>query len=90
MFQIHQDFSQPNIGVLFIRFNPDSYKIDKKKYNPKLSKRLEELEKYIHIIHRTYQQSGLSSLRICYMYYNEYSGVPSSEALNYSLLGYNY
>lgn len=82
MFQIHQDFSQPNVCILFIRFNPDSYKVNNKKKNPKLSIRLAELETYIYTIARTYQQ-GLSSLRICYMYYNDYSGIPSSEELGY-------
>lgn len=90
MFQIHQDFSQPEVGILFIRFNPDSYKINNKRINPKLSTRLLELEKYIYTIYRTYEQSGLSSLRVCYMYYDNYSGIPSSEELKYSLLGYEY
>ena len=31
MFQIHQDFSQSKVGILFIRFNPDRTKLMEQK-----------------------------------------------------------
>ena len=43
MFQIHQDFSQSKVGILFIRF----YKVDGTKVNPNLSSRLKELNEYM-------------------------------------------
>ena len=34
----------------FIRFNPDSYKVNRTKLNPNLSSRLKELNEYIQIV----------------------------------------
>lgn len=90
MFQIHQNFSEPEKGIIFIRFNPDLYKVNGNKLNPSLSSRLANLKDYIDILKRTYNENGLKTLKLCYMYYNKYTGKPKCEDLEYSLLGYGY
>jgi len=75
LFQIHQDFV--GSAILFIRFNPDNYKVNSIKYNCKLETCMNKLCKYIEIVKHTYQESGLPDpIHICYMYYNEYNGNP--------------
>ena len=88
MFQIHQDLS--GYDVIFIRFNPDSYRVDGKRKNPRLNTRLSELKKYIDVVLRTYGDKLEGSIRICYMYYDEYDGKPQSQEMSYEEIGLKY
>ena len=57
---------------IFIRFNPDSYIVNKKKYNPKLENRFvklsEEIDRQVKRIER-YENNDM--LEIVKLYYNE-------------------
>ncbi len=83
MIQLHQDYG--GIPLVFIRFNPDNYKIklpngEKKVVKPSNSrlKELLYLIKRFEYLKDIYETSvPLSPLSVCYIYYDNYTGDPT-------------
>ena len=88
MIQIFQDFS--GTAIIFIRFNPDNYKIKLPNGGKKIIKpsnaRLHELFyliKRFEYLKDIYEKSSpLPPLSICYMYYDNYTGDPQITAVD--------
>ncbi len=88
MLQIHQDCG--GVPIVFIRYNPDSYHIfkDGKPFGPAIRgnrSRLCVLESTINGLKNRYINSGIwkDPVRVCYLFYDGYDGVPETKPLNY-------
>lgn len=87
MMSLHQDYG--GIPVVFIRYNPDSYKIrledgTKKIINPSNS-RLSDLLGLIRrfqYLKEVYETNPLPPLSVCYMFYNGYTGAPNVQKID--------
>ena len=66
---LFMDFSGKYV---FIRYNPDSYKIGNRKYNPQFSTRMEELKKMIdYHINRIKNDENEDLVEIHHLYYSQ-------------------
>ena len=85
MIQLHQDFG--GLPIIFIRYNPDSYKDINRKIIKPNSRRLSELYdvlRSLEILKNDYEKNNtkLPSLSAIYMFYDDYSSVAKLEAID--------
>ena len=88
MMQLHQDYN--GLPVVFIRFNPDNYKIrlengQKKVMRPSNDRLLHllDLVRRFEVLKNAYStQTPLSPLSVCYLYYDGYNGNPKLEVID--------
>lgn len=78
MCMIHQDMG--GIPVIFIRFNPDSYKVNEKlvrEYKSRERKLLDLLYAFRNVMEVKYP------MIVCYMYYDEFDGIIHFHSVDY-------
>lgn len=83
MMQIHQDFG--GIPIIFIRYNPDSYKeFEDSKSIRANRKRLQILYDVINSTLNTVKKEWSIPLSVCYLFYDGYKGEHSLNEIKYS------
>ena len=88
MMQLHQEYK--GLPVVFIRFNPDNYKIrldngEKKVMRPGAHRltQLLDLVRRFQVLRNSYStQTPLPPLSVCYLFYDGYNGNPKLETID--------
>ena len=72
MCQIHEALSNGMIPVIFLRFNPDNFKVNGKLQKLNMQKRLDILSKWVSYCLNLKEDFNVPSIRIKYLFYDEY------------------
>jgi len=87
MIQLHQDFG--GIPIVFLRYNPDSYKKFDENNNP-VGKAIRGNKKRLHVLLKTINnfkneasKEWSKPLSVCYLFYDGYNGIPELEEIKY-------
>ena len=72
MVQIHEALSNGMIPVIFLRFNPDNYKVGEKLQKVNMQKRLDILYKWVSHCLNIKEEYDPPSIRIKHLFYDEY------------------
>jgi hypothetical protein len=83
MVQIHEALSNGMMPVIFLRFNPDNFKVKGKLQKINMQKRLDILHKWVSYCLNLKEFPINSSLGIKYLFYDEYDETNSNfETIN--------
>ena len=72
MCQIHEALSNGMIPVIFLRFNPDNFKVNGKLQKLNMQKRLDILSKWVSYCLNLKEDFNVPSIRIKHLFYDEY------------------